>query len=208
MRTVTLILALLAAMPPVRLGAQGVSPLARAEISTGYAFSSHPGFTDAWPLGWFAGAAWPATEWLAVSGELANHQMHGTFERGRTDLSMWSALAGVTVSRRIAPSLKVLARGSSGMTTLSNHVYETLPPNRDFPAFDVAITVTAPAVQFGAGADVEITRRISLRTLVEYRRIFDRRLQTLELPAQSRLEVSTGFSFKLGSRQQRTKNTQ
>ena len=154
-------------------------------------------------FGWFVGAAWPAAEWLAVSGELANHQMHRTVDAGRvrTDLSMWSALLGATVSRRIGARLTSFARGSSGITTVTHHVYETSPAVSDlfFPVCDVAITVTAPAVQFGAGADVEINKRIALRTLVEYRRIFDRRLSTLELPAQGRLNVSTGLAVRLAS---------
>lgn len=202
MRTITAILSLLAAMPPVHLGAQGVSTIARAEVSGGYAFSSSPDFSDGWPFGWFVGAAWPATEWLAVSGELANHQMHGALDGSRTDLSMWSTMVGATVSRRIGPSLTALARGSAGITTVTHHVYETSPAISAglFPVFDVTITVHAPAVQFGAGADIEINRRIALRTLVEYRRIFNRRLLTLELPAQGRLNVTTGLVVRLGSR--------
>ena len=187
-------------MPPLHLGAQGVSTRARAEVSGGYAFSSSVAFSDGWPFGWFVGAAWPATEWLAVSGELANHQMHGALDGFRTDLSMWSTMVGATVSRRIGPSLTALARGSAGITTVTHHVYETSPAISNPLVFDVTITVHAPAVQFGAGADIDINRRVALRTLVEYRRIFDRRLLTLELPAQGRLNVSTGLVIKLGSR--------
>lgn len=180
---------------------QSVSTLARAEVSGGYALSSDLGFSNAWPLGWFVGTAWPVTEWLAVSGELASHQMHSEFNRGRTDLSMWSALLGARVFQRIGTSLTAFARGSLGMTTVTNHTYETSPAFSDFfPVFDVTIAITAPAVQVGAGADVDLSRRISVRTLVEYRRIFDRHLQTLELPAHNRLEVTTGLAIKLGSR--------
>jgi hypothetical protein len=183
----------------IAAGPVAAQDLARVELSGGYALSNDGDFIGLWPLGWFVGAAWPATGSLAVSGELTNNRRHETLARARADASAWNALFGVRATRRLRPSLTAFVRGTAGVAYVTDHVYVTSPP-LDLPSFDVTVAITAPAVQFGGGADVDLGTRVSLRTLVEYKRIFDRRLQTLRLRAQGSLEVRTGLAIRLGSR--------
>lgn len=184
----------------IAAGPVAAQDLARVELSGGYALSNDGDFNGLWPVGWFVGAAWPATGSLAVAGELTNNRRHETLPRARADASAWNALFGVRASRRLSPSLTAFVRGAAGVAYVTNHVYDTSPPLGLPFAFDVTVAITAPAGQVGGGADVDLGTRVSLRTLVEYKRIFDRRLQTLRLPAQDCLEVRTGLAIRLGSR--------
>ena len=179
----------------IAAGPVAAQDLARVELSGGYALSDDGDF---WPLGWFAGAAWPVTASLALSGEVTNNRRYETFSRAQADASAWSALFGVRVSKRLSPALTAIVRGASGVTHVTSHVYGT--SSLVSPEFDVTIAITAPAMQLGGGVDVDLGTRVALRTLAEYRRIFDRRLQTLDLRAQDSLEVQTGFAIRLGSR--------
>jgi len=175
--------------------------LARVELSGGYALSDDRDFNGVWPLGGFVGAAWPATESFALSGELTSHRRHEMLAGARADASAWSALFGLRASRRLNSSLTAFVRGASGVAHVTNHVYDTDTVSASFRLpFDVTIAITAPAVQFGGGTDVDLGKRVSVRALVEYRQIFNRRLRTLELRAQHSIEVMTGMAIRLGSR--------
>lgn len=109
-------------------------------------------------------------------------------------------LAGASVSHELAERFAVFALASAGRIRERSHTYETSPAPIDPFASDISVTIPAPAAQLGGGLDIGLSRRLSIRTTLEYRRVFARRILTLRFPSRNDVTMTTGPTVALGSR--------
>jgi len=142
-------------------------PAAAQEVFGGYSYLVDPSASvlqtnannDALPVGWMAGGAYPIrARWFSAAGEIGGQRKTRSTVDGDVSLSFLSALAGGRASAQIGR-----------VTEFGQVLYGVVRAHGS--AFGVDVTTTSAAIQAGGGVDIPLTRQLSARIEVDYRRL-------------------------------------
>lgn len=161
-RALALCAALTAAAPAAGLAQEP----GRFEIAGGYSFAGSSALVDGYGAGWALGAAWNATPWLALGGEMSRDAQRQDVGWLQVDAGFASVLAGPRFAARLA-RLRPFARVLAGRTTVDLQVASDVP----VPGAG-GVSDSSTALQLGGGVDVPLDGGVAVRIALDFQRVF------------------------------------
>jgi opacity protein-like surface antigen len=160
-----LCLFVLSTAPPAWAQESHALPLPLVETSAGYAFMRDTTIEEDFPVGWYFSAATNLNHWFGLTGEVSGaHEKLTGIAPVSVKANLFTFMAGPRffVRRgRIVPFAEVLAGAA----------HLRWKPTEPAGTPDAAVTDTKFALQPGGGVTVLLTRNVSVRGAVDYRRI-------------------------------------